>query len=306
VKVTKCKFKFPVWFSYELKQLIIEKKKAHVLYKCSGELDHYEYFAQLRELCKVCSRNCYDAYVNGVASEIDSDPRRFWSYINSLRKVTALPEKMSLDGAVGMKGCEISNLFADFFSTVYKKYDNPVLPDYDSVAQFECFTRLDFSIIEVFEGISRLPLKYSSGPDGIPSALERYCVHALAHPSHHLFNRSLSSGIFPTYWKDSYITPISKSGDILFIYLANANTVCLCLNTLLYIIKIKKILEIRVPTTYIAFKNTSKPKLNSSIKTSIKILYTNTNTLKSCQIILKLSWLLLPVNKCSVTRHLKT
>ena len=51
------------------------------------------------------------------------------------------------------------------------------------------------------------------GPDGIPPSVLKSCSFVLSRPLHIIFNKSLASGIFPDFWKVSYLTPIFKSGN---------------------------------------------------------------------------------------------
>lgn len=69
------------------------------------------------------------------------------------------------------------------------------------------------SLTDIFEGIERSKLKYSYGADGVPTALLKACICSLVNPLYFIFNLSLELGEFPTYWKNSFITPIHKSGD---------------------------------------------------------------------------------------------
>jgi hypothetical protein len=50
------------------------------------------------------------------------------------------------------------------------------------------------------------------GPDGIPPLILRNCTSGFAFPLCMLFNRSLTTCIFPDRWKLLFITPIFKSG----------------------------------------------------------------------------------------------
>jgi hypothetical protein len=50
------------------------------------------------------------------------------------------------------------------------------------------------------------------GPDGIPPLILRNCTSGLAFPLCMLFNRSLTTCIYPYRWILSFITPIFKSG----------------------------------------------------------------------------------------------
>lgn len=71
---------------------------------------------------------------------------------------------------------------------------------------------LKLLVEEIFQSLSTLDLNLCPGPDGIPNILLRSCSYSLAVPIHKLFSHSLSKGIFPFQWKNSYITPIHKSG----------------------------------------------------------------------------------------------
>jgi Reverse transcriptase (RNA-dependent DNA polymerase) len=214
VKYVKCKFKFPIWFSIELKNLIIQKKIAHMLFKSSGDPYDYLQFSQLRDACRVCRQTCYNVYTSNMVHELPTNPKKFWTHINSLKKSYTFPNQMYLSESVGNGSGEVSNLFAEYFSTVYRNDVVQTLPDYtDSVINCDSFNVLELDIAEVYESISRLPSRFSYGPDGIPPILIKHCVNTLSLPIHYLFNKSLSSGIFPSYWKNSYINPIFKSGD---------------------------------------------------------------------------------------------
>ncbi|KAI5717970.1 hypothetical protein M8J77_014330 [Diaphorina citri] len=106
---------------------------------------------------------------------------------------------------------ETAELFAQSFSSVYQESHDPT-PDY-VVHDAIDFNSCQFSSSQVFKALSSLPLKFSSGPDNIPPFILRKCASILSVPLSLIFNRSLSSGIFPTCWKSSYVIPIFKSGD---------------------------------------------------------------------------------------------
>lgn len=50
-------------------------------------------------------------------------------------------------------------------------------------------------------------------PAGIPPLFLKMCRYIIAKPLYYLFNLSLSEGLFPEYWKKSFISPILKSGN---------------------------------------------------------------------------------------------
>ena len=50
----------------------------------------------------------------------------------------------------------------------------------------------------------------SSGTDHIPARIVKEFAYEFADPLTDIFNKSLSTGVFPAIWKDSYITPVKK------------------------------------------------------------------------------------------------
>jgi hypothetical protein len=57
-------------------------------------------------------------------------------------------------------------------------------------------------------------LDANKGPknDGVPPSFVKLCADGLKSPLLHIFNLSLSTGTFPSKWKDSFLIPIFKTG----------------------------------------------------------------------------------------------
>ena len=68
---------------------------------------------------------------------------------------------------------------------------------------------------EVNNILQNLQLGKSSGPDGINNRILKELSSELAYPLCSLFNSSLSSGSFPSSWKEANVTPIFKKDDTL-------------------------------------------------------------------------------------------
>ncbi|KAI5754712.1 hypothetical protein M8J77_010880 [Diaphorina citri] len=202
---------YPRWFSSELRKLTVEKKKAHAKFKRSNLQTDYIRFSVLREKCKYLSGKCHKDHLHKVSESIKSNPKYFWRFSEETRKVNGMPKQMTLDGVTCSAPEDIANLFSCSFSSAYQepREQVPVYPVKDCID----FNTCQFSSAEVFRALSSLPLKFSSGPDNIPPFILRKCASVLANPLSVIFNRSLSSGIFPEAWKLSFIIPIFKSGD---------------------------------------------------------------------------------------------
>lgn len=59
---------------------------------------------------------------------------------------------------------------------------------------------------------SEISGSYADGPDGIPAVVIKMCCPVLAPILKHIFNLSLITGVFPSMWKLSTITPLHKKG----------------------------------------------------------------------------------------------
>ncbi|XP_050516181.1 uncharacterized protein LOC126891046 [Diabrotica virgifera virgifera] len=155
---------FPVWFSRELIELVIQKKIAHRNFKASG--NSYEEFSVLRERCKSLQAVCYKNYLENIQANLSSNPRSFWRHVNATCGSNTYPNVMSNEGGdvIAQCGEEIVNLFANYFSGTYNDSEYN-LPNFELDYSVDIQT-LEFSLTDVFEGIMSLKTTYSSGPDG--------------------------------------------------------------------------------------------------------------------------------------------
>ena len=66
--------------------------------------------------------------------------------------------------------------------------------------------------VEILNIINLLKLKKSSGWDRISNILLKQLAHVLVNPLCIVFNRSISSGVFPDIFKAADVTPLYKNG----------------------------------------------------------------------------------------------
>ena len=66
---------------------------------------------------------------------------------------------------------------------------------------------------ELLTALNSLDDGVKSGPDDIPPYFVKRLRYSLLKPLLILFNSSLSRGIFPEIWKNSFVFPIFKEGD---------------------------------------------------------------------------------------------
>lgn len=203
---------YPVWFTKELIESIKNKKIAHRCYKNSNSDANYQEFSKLRSKCKTLSRECYLAYISEVEDNIHGNSKCFWNFVQSSRKSIGLPDNLFFNDDHSDDPQVIANLFAKYFSSVYEPETStqPTTFHYGDPINLSSVT---ITADELCKQLESLNASKPSGPDQIPPSLLKNCYLPLSYPLLVIFNQSLSKGIFPTFWKTSYLIPIFKSGD---------------------------------------------------------------------------------------------
>jgi hypothetical protein len=215
------KSSYPVWFTGELIKLLREKNKLRqIARRYRNPRDRYE-FDILRKRCDVLMRNCFRDYICIIECSIKKNPRVFWSYIKSKKNsAAAIPCTMhGHNGELAVGGKDIANLFATSFRSNYNKVDTPkytcpnagsrMLPD----SYLNTLSSITVSEKDVLDKLKKLNTNKGMGPDNIPPLLLKRCAHSLAYPLKIIFEKSLTTGIFPNQWKRARIIPVFKKGN---------------------------------------------------------------------------------------------
>lgn len=209
--------KYPVWFSSVLRDLIFKKKIAHKLYKQSPFQINYNIFSNLRAQCKFQSKVDYSKYLTDTQNSLLSNPKQFWKFLSNKRSNNSLPTSMTYENQSICGGEEIVSSFAHYFSNVYVTSDTFTTDSFTFPSALTSDLNL-FSVVlnitDVLNELDTITYKSNPGPDMIPSIFFSNCKFVLTIPLLYLYNLSLSTGTFPTVWKTSFVTPISKGGDI--------------------------------------------------------------------------------------------
>jgi hypothetical protein len=213
---------YPSWFSRSLIKTIKEKHKVRRRYKnYKNPRDEIE----LRLLSARCSRlttNCYNNYMLRVEADINENPKLFWSYIKTKRGGTSTyPIQMSDGAEFSSDPKKICEYFTAHFASVYTSCgDIEGSQDYYHTANLINLQKHGshlfippFSTELVLKKLKSIDSSKGAGPDGIPPLFIVRCADCLVAPLLTIFNKSVSSGVFPSLWKTAKIMPIFKSGD---------------------------------------------------------------------------------------------
>ena len=146
---------------------------------------------------------CTDFW-RGKVEASQSDPRQLWRLVDSLLGRGRTPASAAIDVEA------FSRFFAEKVAGVRCKTADAPPPTFSQVRPGASFCR--FSLLttdDVISAVRQLPDKQSAA-DPIPTSVLKQIVDVIAPYVVHLFNSSLSSGHFPSDFKEAFITPAMK------------------------------------------------------------------------------------------------
>ena len=120
---------------------------------------------------------------------------------------------MFIDNEIANTPQDISNLFADFFHSVFKPPFDPPLTCNTSYNPNPILTSFDFSLEDLQKCFSQMGNSGNPGSDGVPEKIIKLCSPSLTLPLFILFKSSFNLGYFPNTWKEALILAIYKSGN---------------------------------------------------------------------------------------------
>lgn len=81
---------YPRWFDQNLIHLLKQKNKQYSMYRDTRSAEGYREYSALRRRFKAEHATAHSAYILTLESGMKSDPKKFWNYVDSKRKVDGL------------------------------------------------------------------------------------------------------------------------------------------------------------------------------------------------------------------------
>lgn len=210
VKVLTC----PPHFNKYLRKLRNERNRYYKKFKKSKNAEHYDKWFNLSNRFRIEEERLNCEHKSFLISKIKDDPKQFWNYINHKRKNNNYPILMKFNDKESCKDSEISNLFKQFFQSVYQEPINFDTNNFDHLTAIQDpLDAISITKKEIKTAIKKLDKNKGPGPDLIPPRFLFNTVDTISEKLYLIFKTSLDKGIFPDSWKNSFITPIFKSGN---------------------------------------------------------------------------------------------
>lgn len=218
VNVPKVKFakaNFPCWYTSDLIKLIRTKSILKQQYndkikKGIADDSDYENFSNMRRKVKNFQERCHENYVADIEGKLSSNTKSFFSYTKSLKASNSLPNVVHHNGSSSSDRQSVCNMFASYFASVYQQPDHERINIRQVTADFKLSPISPEEVKVILEKLDQYKV---SSPDNLPAIFFKKLARVISLPLSMLFNKSVTEGKYPDPWKESFITPVFKSGN---------------------------------------------------------------------------------------------
>ncbi|KAL9883656.1 uncharacterized protein ACN427_010864 isoform 1-T2 [Glossina fuscipes fuscipes] len=218
IKQCRPRCRCPPWFNKTIKYHKNRKNTLFKKYSKSGSALEFFVYSVARHRFNSLNHHYYCRYLQCIKSSLFANPKFFFEFVNSKRKISTYPSHVSFNGSDSSEDFEISNLFAEYFRRNISIANFDLLANYPyPITNSTSIPNLIISEDDVFKGLSSLKYCCEPGPDGIPSCALKSCAVELCGVISKIFNLSLNLGVFTSRWKSSFLIPIHKSGSRQFV-----------------------------------------------------------------------------------------
>ena len=201
-----------------LRQLIARKNRLWTRYMETRDATIHKKYKSIRNKVRNETRKLQIEEQRQVASKCKENPKIFWKFINSKRKVYEhigdLKTK-DTDGNVftASTNSEKAEVLGNFFASVFVTEPHSVPPNLQLRSCHCAFTDPVFSEEIIFEKLNNLKIAKSPGPDNIHPRILYELRHELILPLKIIFETSYKLNQLPSDWKIGHITAIFKKGS---------------------------------------------------------------------------------------------
>ena len=203
-----------IYINHEARKLI--KEKQHLWKKYTATHDYYDYarYASTRNRLRVLTRSLRRDHELNLATNIATNPKAFWKYVNSrLKTKSQVDDLLREDGSRATTDDEKAKTLNEFFSSVFTAEDATTV--HEPTKHFEGAYLNDIDITEekIRSKLRKLDPCKSPGPDGLHPRILGEVADQLASPLSILYRKSLDEGILPESWREGHVIPIHKKGS---------------------------------------------------------------------------------------------
>ena len=194
------------WINKRIKRLHQHKQRALNSYKKSGDPRHLDKFNKER-------KDAYKETKKYIASVCSDSPKKFWSFIKSLKVDSMGIPTLKRNGKLESDNVCKAEILNDKFKSVFTCTVEDNNPPQESNPQIPSMPDITIHVKGVSKLLKKLNPNKATGPDGISTRILQLTAEELAPALCIIFQKSLDTGEIPKSWLQANISPIFKKGD---------------------------------------------------------------------------------------------
>ena len=213
------------WITSAIKVSIRKKNKLFIKSKRNKDPVYAQEYKTYRNMLTRTKRNAYENYYRDKIARYGQDKSKTWKFINEISKrkrnsKTSIKSIIDANGNQLESASGIANCLNKHFSSIGKTMASQF--DSDSTDPMEYITEetnrtlsylLNTNVAEIRKLISELNQKKSCGFDHISNKVLKASCDIISPFLVTLFNKCMTSGVFPDCYKVAKVTPLFKGGD---------------------------------------------------------------------------------------------
>ena len=158
------------WITNDIKRLSRKKQRKYNLARRTNTDENWRaYYNLKKEVQKLC-RSSHNNYVLSLLDSHNKCTKKFWKYINSMRKDQVSINTLQVDGKPYSDSSSKADILNNCFSSVFNKDDRSPLPNINS-EPVPNILQITVEVDGVYNLLTNLDTHKATGPDSIPSKL---------------------------------------------------------------------------------------------------------------------------------------
>ena len=219
---TKKNVKIQPWITQGILNSVKLKHKLYSRFLKNPSAINEKIYKQYRNILTNVIRQTKSDYFKNKFQQNKSDIKKTWDTINSLLKKSKTRNSstsINCNGRLSKDPVEIANCFNDFFveigPTLASKINNNPNSTFNDYLPAPVVNSMFLNPVDEYE-LTRIILSFNNnkapGIDEFNTKAIKHVFNFISKPLCHIFNISISHGIFPDKLKHAKVTPVFKAG----------------------------------------------------------------------------------------------
>jgi hypothetical protein len=206
--------------------LLISRNRKKILHSASisdPSAQNKQLYKNYKTVYQRVIRGAKKLYFTSKLRDNAGNPKKTWQTLNEIlgkSRSTESVKSLNINDVSSSNPAEIANHFNTFFTAVGQQISNNVPPVEKQPEDFINYGREIPDLLlqnttpeHIKKIIKSLQPKMSTDAEGVSTKMIKYIGNEISSPLSHIFNLSLSTGIFPNKLKLCRVIPIFKSGN---------------------------------------------------------------------------------------------